>query len=242
MNYEEFSTLFARLCRQNGVLSLTKEQIDLFWSFTDHLLTVNQTTNLTAIRNLPDVIDKHLVDSLLVSAQIPHGARVLDLGCGPGFPSIPLAIARPDLSIVALDSTAKKIAFVTTAAEKIGISNLQAISGRAEDRALAQQLGTFDIVVSRAVARLNVLCELCLPYLSVDGVLLAMKGAKAQEELAEAKRAIQILGGGVPTASEQPLILSNHTEEARATVRIPKTKPTPPLYPRVYATILKKPL
>ena len=242
MEYSEFSLLFQSALDRNGVSPLTDAQTKQFYEFSNHLLSVNQTTNLTAIRNLPDVIDKHLVDSLLVSEQIPQGARVLDLGCGPGFPSIPLAIARPDLSIVALDSTAKKIAFVTTAAEKIGISNLQAVSGRAEDRALAQQLGTFDIVVSRAVARLNVLCELCLPYLSVGGVLLAMKGAKAQEELAEAKRAIQILGGGVPTASEQPLILSNHAEEARATVRIPKTKPTPPLYPRVYATILKKPL
>jgi len=196
MEYSEFSLLFQSALDRNCVSPLTDAQTKQFYEFSNHLLSVNQTTNLTAIRNLPDVIDKHLVDSLLVSVQIPHGARVLDLGCGPGFPSIPLAIARPDLSIVALDSTAKKIAFVATAAEKIGISNLQAVSGRAEDRTLAQQLGTFDIVVSRAVARLNVLCELCLPYLSVGGVLLAMKGAKAQEELAEAKRTIQILGGG----------------------------------------------
>ena len=242
MEYSEFSLLFRSALQRNGVSPLTESQINQFYAFSLHLLHVNQTTNLTAIRNLPDVIDKHLVDSLLVSAHIPQGARVLDLGCGPGFPSIPLAIARTDLFVVALDSTAKKIAFVSDAAKKIEISNLTAISGRAEDRTLAKQLGTFDAVVSRAVARLNVLCELCLPYAKLDGFLLAMKGAKAEEELAEAKHAIQTLGGGRATRLTQPLHLSNGEEEARATIFVPKVKPTPPAYPRAYATILKKPL
>ena len=242
MEYSEFSVFLQSALERNGASPLTDAQTKQFYEFSNHLLHVNQTTNLTAIRNLPDVIDKHLVDSLLVSEQIPKGARVLDLGCGPGFPSIPLAIARPDLSIVALDSTAKKIAFVAEAAKKIGISNLQAVSGRAEDHGLAKKLGTFDIAVSRAVARLNILCELCLPYIRVGGVLLAMKGAKAQEELTEATQAIQALGGDPATLLEQPLLLSNGTEEARATILVPKAKPTPTVYPRAYAAILKKPL
>ena len=242
MEYNEFYRLFTIGLQKNSISPLNDSQIEQFYRFSLHLLTANQTTNLTAIRNLPEVIDKHLIDSLLIAKQIPNGAHVLDLGCGPGFPSIPLAIARPDLSIVALDSTAKKIAFVNDAATKIGLSNLTAIAGRAEDRVLSQKLGLFDAVVSRAVARLNVLCELCIPYVKIGGVLLAMKGAKAEEELTEAKKGIQVLGGSLAESIKQPLILSNGTQEARTTVMIVKKKPTPAIYPRAYAAILKKPL
>ena len=242
LEYNEFYSLFASGLQKNRISPLNDAQMEQFYRFSLYLLEANQVTNLTAIRNLPDIIDKHLIDSLLIAEQIPSGTRVLDLGCGPGFPSIPLAIARPDLSIVALDSTAKKIAFVRDAAEKIGLSNLKAAAGRAEDRALSKAIGQFDVVVSRAVARLNVLCELCIPYLKIGGVLLAMKGAKAEEELTEAQKGIQILGGLAPEAIEKPLILSNGTEEARSTIKVIKQKQTPVMYPRAYAAILKKPL
>ncbi|MBQ2735622.1 MAG: 16S rRNA (guanine(527)-N(7))-methyltransferase RsmG [Clostridia bacterium] len=242
MEYSEFYQIFTSGLQNNTISPLSDTQIEQFYRFSIHLLSVNQTTNLTAIRSLPDVIDKHLIDSLLIAEQIPSNARVLDLGCGPGFPSIPLAIARPDLSIVALDSTAKKIAFVNEAAANIGLSNLQAIAGRAEDHAISQKLGQFDAVVSRAVARLNILCELCIPYIKIGGVLLAMKGAKAEEELAEAKRAIQTLGGSIVECADKPLIASGGCEEARTTIKITKRKPTPAVYPRAYAAILKKPL
>ena len=108
MEYTEFSTVFAQALRQNGIPTPTDAQMQQFYQFNNRLFAVNQVTNLTAIRNPVDAIYKHYVDSLLALAQIPQGARVLDVGCGPGFPSIPLAIARPDLSIFALDSTAKK--------------------------------------------------------------------------------------------------------------------------------------
>ena len=240
MNYEEFSTLFARLCRQNGVLSLTKEQIDLFWRFTDHLLTVNQTTNLTAIRNVPDVISKHYVDSLMASELIPQGAKILDLGCGPGFPSIPLAIARPDLTVYALDSTDKKIRFLNQSAELLGLKNLKGFSGRAEDSRIRETLGSFDVVVSRAVARLNVLSELCMPYVKIGGKLIAMKGAKGEEELAEAQNAIKILGGAAKNHIKR-LIVDDERED-RCLIEVAKVKETPKGYPRQYSAILKKPL
>lgn len=242
MEFTEFEQLFSKALQKNSLPNLDTSSVKQFHDFTEYLLKVNQTTNLTAIRNIPDVIDKHLIDSLLVSEHIPEKVRVLDLGCGPGFPSIPLAIARPDLQVTALDSTAKKITFVSEAAAKIGLQNLTAITGRAEDRTLSKNLGKFDAVVSRAVARLNILSELCLPYTKIGGALLAMKGSKAEEELEEARNAIELLGGDKATLLQNPLTLLNGTDESRAIIKIKKNKPTPPAYPRAYAVIIKKPL
>ena len=213
-----------------------------FYHFTEHLLEVNTHTNLTAIREPVGVVDKHYIDSLLAMHLIPEGARVLDLGCGPGFPSIPLAIMRPDLEITALDSTAKKIDFVQKSAEILQLSSLKGVSGRAEDAKLRKELGKYDIVVSRAVARLNILCELCLPYLKIGGSLVAMKGAKYEEELAEAASAIKILGAETTKIEQKELITAENQAETRGMIVIQLKKQPPAQYPRAYAAILKKPL
>ena len=242
MDFTEFESLLADNCQKNRVEPPTKEQIDLFWRFTDHLLNVNAVTNLTAIRSVPDIIVKHYVDSLTVASLIPENQRVLDLGCGPGFPSIPLAIYRPDLTIVGLDSTDKKIRFVNESAQLLGLTNLKGVSGRAEDAKIRKELQTFDIVVSRAVSRLNILDELCIPYLRVCGKLIAMKGAKGEEELSEAQKGIGILGGKAKKAHNFFLIDQDGNKEARCLIEIEKIKETPAAYPRAYATIQKKPL
>lgn len=213
-----------------------------FFRFTEHLLEVNAHTNLTAIREPVGVVDKHYIDSLLAMDLIPNGARVLDLGCGPGFPSIPLAIMRPDLEITALDSTAKKIDFVQKSAEILQLSNLKGVCGRAEDAKLRKTLGKHDVVVSRAVARLNVLCELCIPYLKIGGYLVALKGAKYEEELAEAANAIKILGAEITKTELKELITADNQTETRGIIIIQSKKETPSQYPRAYAAILKKPL
>ena len=241
MEYSEFKGILTEAFQINRLPEPTEGQIQLFHRFCEFLLETNKTTNLTAIRNHEDVIYKHFVDSALVSAYIPQSVTVLDLGCGPGFPSLPLAILRPDLSIKALDSTAKKITFLNQAAELLQLSNIKGVSGRAEDATVRKELGQFDIVVSRAVARLNVLCELCIPYVKIGGNLLAMKGAKAEEEQIEAKAAIQTLGGD--TSKQINLQLRTQSNaEARAIIQIPKIATTPLKYPRPYANILKKPL
>ena len=242
MEYTEFNALFLQALQLNNLPTPEETTINTFYRFNTHLLEVNQTTNLTAIRNMEDVIIKHDIDSLLASDLIPTGAKVLDLGCGPGFPSIPLAIARPDLIITALDSTAKKIAFVNQTAAILSLSNLKGVSGRAEDRTLAKQLGKFDVVISRAVARLNILAELCLPYVKIGGSLIAMKAAKGEEEAAEATRAIQLLGGLPAKIYEKQLNTFATSQETRCLIEIVKVKDTPATYPRSYATILKKPL
>ncbi len=242
MDFTTFSQIFASAATKNDIPTPSEVQILQFYRFTQYLLEVNTHTNLTAIREPIGIIDKHYIDSLLASHLIPEGARVLDLGCGPGFPSIPLAISRPDLHITALDSTSKKIDFVQKSAEILQLSNLNAVSGRAEDTKLRKLLGKYDIVVSRAVARLNILCELCIPYLKQDGSLIALKGAKYEEELAEASNAINILGAKTIQSTKKQLITTENQAEVRGIIVIQAKKQPPPQYPRAYAAILKKPL
>ena len=226
---------------KNGISIFAEDKIEAFFTFTEHLLKVNQVTNLTAIRDIPGVITKHYVDSLLAMDLIPQNANILDIGCGPGFPTIPLAIARPDLNITALDSTQKKINFVEESTKLLHLSNVTAISARAEDHDLLRKLGKFDVVISRAVAKLNVLCELSIPYVKTGGFLLAMKAAKGDEELAEATNAIKILCDGTAIIHKRELVTESAIEE-RSLIIINKVKETPALYPRPYATIKKKEL
>ncbi len=242
MEYQEFKSLLERSLEQNGIKPLENAKIEQFYRFTEHLLEVNAHTNLTAIRTLPEIIAKHYADSLLVADLLPEGARVLDLGCGPGFPSVPLAIARPDLTVIGLDSTEKKIRFVEDSAKLLGLKNLSAVAGRAEDRQTMQKLGAFDVVVSRAVARLNVLCELCLPYVKIEGQMIALKAAKADEELEEARSAIKTLGGKAIASECKELTLLSGESEPRTLICIQKEAKTPPNYPRAFAMIRKKPL
>ena len=242
MDFTTFSQIFASAAAKNGISPPSEVQMQQFYRFTEHLLEVNAYTNLTAIREPVGIIEKHYIDSLLAIDHFPEGARVLDLGCGPGFPSIPLAIMRPDLKITALDSTSKKIDFLQKSVEILQLSNLNAISGRAEDVKLRKMLGKFDIVTSRAVARLNILCELCLPYLKIGGSLIALKGAKFEEEQIEATNAIKLLGGETIKIEQKSLITTENLTETRGIIEIQLKKDPPAQYPRAYAAILKKPL
>jgi len=162
-------------------------------------------------------------------------------GCGGGFPTLPIAITRRDISVTALDSTAKKLAFVEQAADALGLANVNILPRRAEDAAADDCREMFDVVTARAVARLNVLSELCLPFLKVGGYFIAMKAALADEELDEASRAITTLGGKLVRVDSPELVFSGE-RMSRSNIIVQKKSHTPQIYPRNYSQITKKPL
>lgn len=221
-------------------ISLTDEQIKLFEKLSELLVEQNKTMNLTAITDPDGIAVKHFADSIsaLSAYDFAENAKVLDVGTGAGFPSIPLLIARPDLEMTMIDSTSKKLRYVASTVEALGL-NAEVLHTRAEEAGQNKEYREkFDIVCSRAVAALNVLCEYCLPFVKVGGVFLAMKAAKAQEEIADARNSIKTLGGKI--VAEKSFTLSDGGE--RTIVVIKKISQVPPKYPRVSAQIAKKPL
>ena len=221
-------------------IEISDDKLELFSKLAYLLVEQNKTMNLTAITDPDGIAVKHFADSIsaLSAYDFPQGAKVLDVGTGAGFPSIPLLIARPDLNMTMIDSTAKKLKYVASTVEELGLV-AEVLHTRAEEAGQSKEYREkFDIVCSRAVAALNVLCEYCLPFVKVGGVFLAMKGAKAQEEIADAKSAIKTLGGKI--VDEKSFTLSDGGE--RTIVVIKKISQVPPKYPRVSAQIAKKPL
>ena len=243
LNLDAFSAEFCKIFEQNGLGKFCNEQIiQAFYNFTALLTEENSHTNLTAIREIPDIITKHFADCLLPEAYFPQGATVLDVGCGGGFPTIPLAIARPDLKITAVDSTQKKIDFVQKASESLNLTNITAICARAEAPELRKFRETFDVVTSRAMARMPILIELTLPFVKIGGHMVALKGAQGETELSESMRAIPVLGGNASPICNKLFLKTTSGDESRTILLVEKNKPTPQIYPRNYSVICKKPL
>ena len=216
-------------------LSLSDGQIAQFAQFYEDMLEKNQVMNLTGITERREVIVKHYIDSLLPTCLLPDfpkpGTRLLDLGSGAGFPGIPLAIAFPNLQLTLMDSLNKRIVYLTDEIEKLGLQNhTEALHARAEE--LARQAGqreAYDYCSSRAVARLAVLSEYCLPFVKVGGQMLAYKAGEIEEELSEAQFAIKKLGG----TTDQVVSFSLPDDAGkRSLVVIRKIKETPRIYPR----------
>ena len=241
MEKSQFIELLYKAFEENGIRELLSERsASLLCDFANLLIETNKHTNLTAITDEEGIILKHFVDSAAVVKHIPEGASVLDVGCGAGFPSVPVAILRQDVVVTALDSTGKKVNFVLTAKEKLGLGNLDAMCTRAEEYAeVARE--SFDVCTSRAVARLNVLSELCIPFVKVGGLFVAMKSEKGSDEAKEAEVGIKKLGA-VPTESAVYKLTLKDAAIDREIRVYKKTSKTPAQYPRKYAQILKKPL
>ena len=221
---------------------ITQEKAVVLEKLTSHMLKVNESLNLTAIKDEDGVILKHLVDSSACVPFISEGARVCDIGCGGGFPSLVIAILRGDVSVLGVDSVAKKVKYVEETASLLGLDNITVSSRRAEELGQDKSFReSFDTVTARAVARLNTLCELCLPLVKIGGYFIAMKSQSTGKELDEAKAGIELLGGKIEDVYTYTLTGGDETVE-RTIVKIKKIKSTPPKYPRNNSQISKKPL
>lgn len=213
---------------------------ELFEALFRHMIEINEHLNLTAITDEDGVILKHFVDSVAISPFLPQGARIADIGCGGGFPTLPVAILRPDVSILGLDSVTKKVNYVRDTASFLGLNNVSVSNARAEVLGQDKQYReSFDIVCARGVGALNLICELCLPLVKLGGCFIAMKSLSSESELSEAKNAISLLGGELERCYEYTL--TNGLESlSRTIIIIKKATHTPPKYPRNSSQIAKK--
>ena len=243
INKQDFEGELSRIFKMNGLGALLdKKRSELFFLLTERMLTENEKYNLTAITEPKKIILNHYADCALLAARLPRGAKIIDVGCGAGFPTIPLAIVREDISVIAMDSTAKRINYVAETCELLGIQNVKAVAMRAEDAArLPEYRESFDFATARAVAEMRILCELCMPFVKVGGAMLAMKGKNAEFELAGAKKAISLLGGELKNC-ESVTLKGGDEDFTHPIIEIKKKAKTPAAYPRAYAQISKKPL
>ena len=241
---------FYALCREcfhanNLDIYATDEFVEKFYNLTEFMLEFNKKTNLTALRDERSVISRHIADCLLAAKHLPESGTVLDVGSGGGMPALPFAIVRPDLKIVALDATAKKTAYIASAAEHLVLKNVSILTGRAEELGTdAKYREKFDVCSARAVAELRVLLEWCVPFIKPNGYFLSLKGKNAITELENAQNALKQLSCKVETDEKVTLIEpGEETEENdRHNFIIKKTKPTDKKYPRKNAQISKNPL
>lgn len=250
MNKETFLQKLTVAIEQNLKFSLTDAQKEQMFALSERLVEVNQVMNLTAITDEDGIILRHIVDSLLISDYIEPNSTIIDVGCGAGFPSLPLAIARPDLKITSLDSTEKRIRYVDETAKMLGLENINAVAARAEDFAkLPQYRESFDYATARAVAALPVLCELTIPFIKAGGKLVAMKAKGAHEEFESSRSAIRQLAGA--QSLENTILHDSMLEgkigdemisENRSIIVMPKKSHTPKQFPRKFAQIKKTPL
>ena len=236
-----FEEILAARADEAGI-PLTAEQIGQFSVYHEMLLDWNTRMNLTALTAPEDVAVKHIIDSLTAyDAALFDGARTLiDVGTGAGLPGIPLAVYAPHLTVTLLDSLNKRVRFLTEVTAAMGLQNVRCIHARAEEAArTAEHRAAYDIVVSRAVARLPVLLEYTLPFVRVGGTLLALKGRAYAEEQKEARRAAEVLGGGRITA--RPVHLPG-LDDVRAILTVTKERQTPAAYPRGGGAPPRRPL
>lgn len=219
---------------------LNEEMERRFEIYYNTLVETNEKMNLTAITEKEEVYCKHFLDSLEIKRALNQNGdfTLCDVGSGAGFPSIPLAIVNSDCKVTIIDALNKRIKFLNSLVEELKLNNVIALHRRAEDF-VKEKRESFDVVTARAVARLNILVELCLPLTKIGGQMIAMKGSSGEEELEEAKKAITVLGGKV-----ERIISVDLPEDfgKREIIIISKVKNTPQKYPRQFAKIKERPI
>lgn len=241
-----------------------EELMDSFGSLYERLVSLNQQINVTAVTDEAGVTLKHIADSLspLCLEELGEFRAPLcyDIGCGGGFPGLPLALTKENMKITMVDSTEKKIKALEESVRLLGLNNVRCLCGRAEELACkgSAHREKADLVFSRALARLDMLCELCLPFVKKGGYFIALKGKDAPTELEEAKNAIKLLGGrlvrlqettlspdcfdGLELTEEERAVAQEFARSKRYLVIIKKIAPTGDKYPRAFAQIKKKKL
>ena len=221
-------------------ISVDEEAFNRLDTFAEMLIETNKSFNLTAIKEPDDVTVKHFADCLSIFkyVDIPENAKIIDVGTGAGFPGLVLKLYRPDIQMTFLDSTKKRLGFIENVLNECGIKG-DILHMRAEEAAqLAKYREKYDFATARAVAALPVLSEYCLPFVKVGGSFVSMKSAESNEEISEAKKAINVLGGKI----EEDILFDLVENMPRRIIRIKKNSQTPTKYPRPSAQIAKKPL
>lgn len=235
--------IFAKNLAQHGY-ELSEKQKQQFETYYQELVTVNEKVNLTRITDKDEVYAKHFYDSvtpLLVFGDLFKGEKTLaDVGAGAGFPSLPMKILQPELKVTIIDSLGKRLNFLKDLIAKLDLKNVTLVHARAEDAGQDPKLREkFDLVTARAVARMSVLSEYCLPLVKKSGYMVALKGPKAQDELKDAKKALKTLGGQLDQVKELTL---PDSDDERTLIVVKKVASTPKKYPRQAGTPNRKPL
>ncbi|TWH46629.1 16S rRNA (guanine(527)-N(7))-methyltransferase RsmG [Sporomusa sp. KB1] len=236
-----FQDILAKAAAEYG-LNLVPEQLAAMDSYYQQLVVWNEKVNLTAITEPYEVAVKHMIDSLSCYQEelFTPGVRIIDVGTGAGFPGIPLKIFQQDIKLTLMDSLNKRLNFLRAVIDDLSLDGVYTVHARAEEAGKNKQYREqYQLAVSRAVARLNVLCELCLPFVKVGGCFIALKGAQYEEEVREAAKAVTLLGGKIENI--KPVNLPGLTDK-RAVIYIKKIAVTPQTYPRKAGTPEKKPL
>lgn len=243
INKQDFTSKLSKIFSANGLSSyISLERMERFYALTVRMLEENEKYNLTAITDPDKIILNHYADCVAMASKLKKGATIIDVGCGAGFPSLPLAIVRPDLKITAVDSTAKRINYVSETAKILGLDNLTAVVMRAEDGGKSpEHREKYDYATARAVAEMRVLSELALPFVKIGGQMIAMKGKNAEFELSSARKAIATLGGR-NTLCENITLKGEGETLTHPLIIIDKKDKTPSSFPRPFAQISKKPL
>lgn len=227
---------------KNFGIDFNARQLEQFEIFYNLIVDWNKKINLTAIVDEKDFAIKHVIDSLTVwdEKKFADVKNFADVGTGAGFPAIPLKIFQPNLEVTLIDSLAKRVEFLKKVVAELNLENVECLHGRAEDLAREKNLReSFDLVTARAVARLNVLAEYCLPFVKIGGTFAALKGKVFREEITEAEHAIKILGGGNIICNEKTL---PDLPDVRAVIYIDKKISTPKKFPRKAGTPTKSPI
>lgn len=239
MELEEFSNEFIKLS-QGYNLNLNEKIITKFYKYMNLLLEWNEKINLTAITDQKEVIIKHFIDCLTISKNIENNAKIIDVGTGAGFPGIPLKIYNETLNLTLLDSLNKRTIFLKEVIDSLELKNVEIIHGRAEDFAQDKLYReSYNYAVSRAVAPLNILLEYLVPYVKVNGKVIAMKGSNVADEIKDAKNALNLLESKV--IKEEKIELPENSGE-RYIIIIEKTNKTKKVYPRKAGIPKKNPL